>query len=102
MIAKTFGDLLGNHAGGEIACMYTGNVVRRLERLPGGNIRVIPGEGPALVVSPETPITFEPWVLDRGNLLFTHPEYPGQTLKICGELDTITYPDGTVDTIRAR
>ncbi len=56
----------------------------------------------------DTPITYEPWMMDRGSLLFASaavlnrevlPASLPDELKICGEGDSITFADGSSDTV---
>lgn len=101
MKVATFRDLMNNHFTAEIHCLYTGNLVRRLACHPDG-VRIIPTGHDAITVPYDTPITYEPWLMDRGNMNFAgdataDPKFAGKTLKICGEGDPITFQDGTVD-----
>ena len=99
VVVKTFGDLLKGHTRGEIHCLYTGEMVRQLSLDVRGNVVLNPMSGPTLVISPKTPLKFEPWVMDRGSLIFHHEDIPNQPLKLCGEGDTIRYEDGTESSI---
>jgi hypothetical protein len=95
MIVRTLGDVLGSYNYAEVSCVYSGNVVRKLTRLTDGiEIDYITGK---VVVPAFTEFRFEPWVLDRGNMLFDIPGHPGA--KFCGEYDVITYPDGKRESV---
>lgn len=89
---KTFADLI-SRGNGSIACLYTGNVVRQLTLQDNGIVHVVAGDGTSFDIPSDTPILYQPWVMDRGNLLFEIPEVYGQ-LKICGEADILTTEDG--------
>jgi hypothetical protein len=109
MKVTTFRELMNGHATAEIRCLYTGNLVRKLSLTTGAvsgtvYVEIDPVVGPRCRVPDVTPITYTPWVLDRGNMNFPGdatgvPEYADKTLKICGEGDPITYGDGTAATV---
>jgi hypothetical protein len=99
MNVKTVGDLLNGHEHADIRCLYSHNVVRRLSLDPHKNIVLDALQGPTLVIPPTTELLFEPWEMDRGSILFYHNDFPGKALKLCGEMDTIHYDDGTQDSI---
>ncbi len=95
-MSKTFADLMGGHKTAEIFCLYTGKLARRLT-VDGDTVSL-----DALTVTVDVPLTtvihFEPWVFDRGNMLFylDTPGMPsGDPLKLCGESDLIRFADGT-------
>ena len=92
---KTFADLMNGHHGAEIRCLYSGRLVRRLT--VKGDGLTFDAMSVAIDIPLDTPITFEPWVFDRGSLLFSVPNMPdGLTVaKLCGEHDPITFDDGT-------
>ena len=69
-----------------VTCLYTGNHVRTISKVGKNMVVIHPAEGDAIVVSGETPVTHEPWVFDRGNLVFKHD---GETLKLCGVGDVM-------------
>lgn len=95
MIVRNVGDVLGKYNTAEVSCVYTGNVVRKLTRLTDGiEIDYIEGN---VVVPAHTEFRFEPWVMDRGNMLFDIPGHP--CAKFCGEFDVITYPDGKKESV---
>lgn len=100
MRVKTFGDLFRNTTArtAEIRCLYSGQTVRRLTRGQGWTV-VDAMSGPVLIVPDSTPIAYEPWLMDRGSLLFRHGSMEGQNLKLCGEGDSIVFGDGTEETI---
>jgi hypothetical protein len=99
----SFRDLMNNNSHAEIRCQRYGVVVRRLSVMED-MVHIDPMVGPAtigrLIIKThlDTPITYEPWFLDRGNLCFSHPDFPGGA-KICTELDTIQYGDSDLYTI---
>jgi hypothetical protein len=68
-----------------------------------GVIKVVHIEsGPDAVDVPiNTPVYYEAWALDRGNLLFYTGDDAGagEEMKLCTEADEIRYPDGTVDSV---
>lgn len=99
MKVKTFGDILKGHQTAQVSCLYKGHVVRKLSR-GDGCVIVDPMIGLHIHVPDETPLKFEPWMMDRGNLTFRHDDMPGQDLKFCGEADKIVFEDGTTDDIR--
>ncbi len=100
MLVKKLGDFLGAKDSATIACLYTGKVVRILTKRPDGNIILDPTEGESLVLSSDTDLIFEPWVMDRGSILFRCPQFGETLLKLCGEEDTLSFPDGTKHAIR--
>lgn len=93
---KTFADLMHGHDSAEILCPMQGTIVRKLARV-GKNDLKIDALTEVVTVPLNWPIRYEPWVLDRGNLLFDLPQRPN--CKICTEMDTIKFPDGTSYTI---
>jgi hypothetical protein len=96
MICLNVGDVLGTYNYAEISCAYSGNVVRKLTRLTDGiEIDYITGK---VVVPAFTELRYEPWVLDRGSMLFDIEGHPGA--KFCGEFDVIHYPDGKQETVQ--
>lgn len=103
MRVKTIRDVMAGHRSAEIRCLYTGNVVRRLEA--GNKFVLIDAMEPPIVRVPlDTPVRHEPWVFDRGNVLFAgdatgRPEFAGRELKLCGVHDPIRFEDGTTDYI---
>jgi hypothetical protein len=101
MKVRTFNDLLEGHETAEICCLYTGQMVRKLSRGPGGSIVLDPMVGDVLTVPGGTVIKYEPWAMDRGSLIFFHDvdPYRGQPLKLCGEGDPIRFDDGTEDRV---
>lgn len=107
MKVTSFRELMNGHAEAEIFCIYSGKLVRKLRLVAAGeNVHVLINAmaGPIVEVPELTPIDYEPWVFDRGNMTFSGdatrlPEFAGKTLKICGEEDRIVYGDGTKATI---
>lgn len=91
---KTFRDVMNGHPTAEIKNLLNGQVVRRL-KVVGDTVEI-----DALTVtgtaSLDDKLTFKPWVLDRGNILFDSPLVPaGQQAKLCTQFDPINYPDGS-------
>lgn len=94
LITTSFKDLMNGHPSAQIHCAMTGTLVRTLTKMVEQGIpmvHIVAGDGTELMVDMETPIHYEPWCFDRGSLDFN---YQGQSLKICTELDTITFPNG--------
>lgn len=83
-------DLMGDHTSAEIRCMYRGEVVRRLT--VNGNVLHLDAITESLDLPLDTELKLEPWVFDRGSIVFDHPR---GRLKFCGEMDPITFEDGT-------
>ena len=85
MANKTIRDLLGGAARAEIINLLGGNVVRILTVM--GDQVEIDAISQKVVVPLDTEITFKPWFMDRGNLLFSCPGV-GQA-KFCTEADIL-------------
>jgi hypothetical protein len=94
--AACVGDVLGSYDSAEILCLYQRTVARRLKRLPEGKVEV-DAITVKVVVDATTPLNYQPWVFDRGSLLFDLPDHPGA--KFCGEADIVRYPDDTTDSV---
>lgn len=88
----TFQDLLGDYDRCEIINPIGGNVVRIVKR--EGDKAVIDAITVTVTVPLNTELRYEPWVFDRGNLLFSCPGY-GHRAKFCTEGDIVRYEDGT-------
>lgn len=88
---KTFRELMGGHKSCEIRCAYTGYLARKLT--VNGDMVHLDAITESIDVPLDTEITYKPWVMDRGELMFTLPHVP-HPLKVCGEFDLITYEDG--------
>ncbi len=97
MKVRTFADLMGKHQTAEIFCGVRGELVRRL-KVEGDRVVIDAMQPPIVSVPLRAQITYQPWFMDRGSLLFTCKELNGKG-KICTEGDTIRYPDGTEYTI---
>lgn len=98
----------------EIYCLYSEKLVRVLTVAPDGQtVEIDAQDGRTVVTVPmTTPIRYEPWTMDRGNMLFpaaaviSPPSQiaellandPQQVLKICGEGDRIVYASGETAT----
>jgi len=92
MIVKNFRDLMV-HGACTIQCLYSGETVRTLTPRGDDDCLLVAGDGTAITIPLDTEITFEPWVFDRGNLIFSLPAEG--TLKICGESDWLTAGEET-------
>jgi len=97
MKVATFRDLMAGRKQAEITCLYSGKVVRKLIVM-GDHVEINAMAPPLVWVPLDTPIRYEPWVFDRGSLLFDgdatgEARFLGATLKICGEGDIIIYQD---------
>jgi hypothetical protein len=91
----SFRDLMGGYESAQIKCLMQRRTVRTLQvKMVGDNEVVeidpnIPGDRTyhdLMTVSLDTIISYQPWDMDRGSLIFGG-------YKICTELDTILYPD---------
>jgi len=84
------------HGAAEIICPIRWEVVRRLTLLSDGRVGV-DALTDSVIVPLSTPITYEPWVFDRGSLMFAVPPevVPGGQAKLCTEADIVQYPDGS-------
>jgi hypothetical protein len=94
---QTIGELLDKSDRIEILNLFTDGTVRRLQKM--GNSVLIDALTESVIVPADTVILYEPWVLDRGSLLFSTPEI--QHAKLCTEFDVILYPDGSRNDIGA-
>lgn len=92
MKVATFRDVMGGHGKAEIVCAVTGNVVRTLT-VKDGMVHLACPNGDSIDVPEATPVVYQPWVFDRGSLIFGHG------LKLATEMDKVRYPDGTEDTL---
>ena len=95
----TFASLMNGHTSAEIRCPFRGEVVRRLT--VKGDMVEVDAMTIKVDVRLETIITYEPWCMDRGSLLFYSPNLPQHVpvAKLCTELDVIKFEDGTERTI---
>jgi hypothetical protein len=94
----TLADILKGHTAAEILCAYTHAVVRRLVvNVDVGIVDMDAGEGHQVGIPLDTEITYEPWFMDRGSLLFANPIFGAQPAvwKLCTEHDVIRFDDGT-------
>lgn len=91
---KTLRDLMGNATEAIILCLYSGTMVRRLT-VKGDNLH-IDAITDDVEVPLDTPIIYEPWVLDRGNMLLDSPK---GRIKLCTEADILQLPGGTMKSI---
>lgn len=89
----TFRTLLNGHDTAEIICPIKKEVVRTLRRIGFTSVQIECADGTKTYVQLETPIRYEPWVFDRGNLLFNCPLT--RNAKLCTEMDIIKFKDGT-------
>lgn len=116
MKVTNFAQLMSGEPRAEIRCLYTGKLVRVLTVSPDSRTVEIDAQdgGRTVVTVPiTTPITYEPWAMDRGNMLFPAAAVidpppaiadlvandPRQVLKICGEGDPIAYASGETATV---
>lgn len=97
--SSTFRSLLNGNHRAEIVCPFKKKVVRKLATFFNDMVAIDGLEGPVALVSLDTPISYEPWFMDRGSLLFNDPKLG--TLKLCTESDLIRYPDGSEEWIEA-
>lgn len=96
----TLRELFENRSG-RIRCLYKGHTVRTLV-FQGDlvdidtSIRAEDGtlldQGPTVGVSADTVLTFEPWTMDRGSVLFMYGKLEA---KLCTEGDYIDFDDGS-------
>jgi len=96
MKVRNFADLMAGHKTAEILCAVKLAVVRRL-KVSGNMVRIDACDGPMIQVPLDTPISYEPWFMDRGSLLFDCQEVP--SAKICTEADLIRFPDGSEEPV---
>ena len=96
MRVQSFADLMNGHKSAEILNLLNNEVVRRLI-VVGDNVE-IDALSIKIKVPLNTTISYEPWMMDRGNMLFECKEIKGGA-KICTELDIIQFPDGTSESI---
>jgi len=83
----TFRTLMAGHKSCEIRCAYTGHLARKLT--VNGDTLHLDAITESIDVPLDTEITYKPWVMDRGELMFL------DKFKVCGEYDKITYDDGS-------
>ena len=96
--ALTFRDLMAGHPSAEIDCLVKNALARRLT-VEGDTVVVDALAGLKAVVTLDTDIRYEPWLMDRGSLLFSCPQLPDQDAKLCSEYDIVRYPDGTTASV---
>ena len=94
-----FSDLMRGNLTAEILCYRKGTVVRRLT--VNGDTVTVNALTQTTDVPLTTPITYEPWWMDRGSMLFLLPATSsivrGESTpfgKLCTEGDSIRFPDG--------
>ena len=83
----TIKDLMSGRTSAEIICRHKGGVVRRLTC--DGDSVTVDAITEKVTVPLDTPIVYEPWFMDRGNMLFNGD------MKLCTEADLIRFPDGS-------
>ncbi len=108
MKVESFKDLMNGHPSATISCLYSGKVVRRL-KVENDTLWIDPLEGPKVLVPLSAPVRYEPWVMDRGNMLFAPEDVieplslrlvPKETrFKLCGEGDYIEWSDGQFEVV---
>jgi hypothetical protein len=92
----TFSTLMNGRKSAEIFCLYTGKLARRLT--VKGDVIEIDAMTIKVEVRMTTPIVFNAWVFDRGDMTFYAPDLAppiGTVAKLCGEGDPIKFDDGT-------
>lgn len=82
---QDFADLFTHGDTATVHCAMSGTKVRTLTK-QGDNCHLIAGDGTELNIPLNTPVVYEPWVMDRGSLNFTLDNQP---LKLCTELDVL-------------
>lgn len=87
----TLKELMNGHLKAEILCLYRGEVVRRLT-VEGDTLKFDHLEG-TRDLALDTELMFEPWCMDRGNILFNLAGFG--MAKFCTEADVIRFEDGT-------
>jgi len=95
MKVASFRDVMAGHMTAEIVCLYKGEVMRTLT-VNGDMVHMACPNGDEVDVPLDTPVSYEPWFMDRGNMLF---EGLGTRLKLCTEADKVRYPDGSMDSV---
>lgn len=88
---RTIRDLLDGATRAEIVNLCGGNVVRVLRTLD--EYVAIDAGGDSVTVPLDTVLIYEPWLMDRGSVLFDSPR---GRLKLCTELDILRV-DGRPD-----
>lgn len=91
----TIGKLLGDHTSLKIMCPVKNAVVRRLNQRDGTFLN-LDALTDAIDVPCDTPLIYEPWCFDRGNIL---AKVGGRTIKVCTVGDILIFPDGTRRTV---
>lgn len=94
LYVENFADLMNGKLVAEIVCPVHNRVVRRLY-VNGDRIQIDFLLPPIVSTPMDTPILYEPWCMDRGNLWFPCIEAPDGRAKVCTEGDIIRYEDGT-------
>lgn len=102
MVRKTqkiavIGDLFKGASQGtllaEIVCPVQNATMRRLENHGDKVLLACPAEpGIWNEFDATTPIIYDPWVFDRGNILIDHPSRG--RIKLCTEMDILRFQDG--------
>lgn len=94
LIVESFRDLM-QHGACTIACLMSGQIVRTLT-VVGDNCHLVAGDGTELDIPLDTPVVYEPWMMDRGSMNFT---LGNSALKLCTELDVLTAESGEYSVI---
>jgi hypothetical protein len=81
---------MNGHGVAQIDCPIQNKPVRALTVV--GDSVEIDAMTHKLTVPLDTAIFYEPWVMDRGNMLFSNS---GRKWKICTEMDIIRFPDNS-------
>lgn len=90
MKVKILKDVMGGRKQAEILCAIKGNVVRTLT-VKDGMVHIACPNGDAVDMPEMTPVAYDPWFLDRGNLILNG------NLKLATEMDIVRYSDGVED-----
>ena len=89
----TLRDLLAKSLSAQIACAFTGQVVRHLT-LAGPFVDLRAADGTRVLISADEPLVYESWFMDRGSVL-VKSETRG-VIKLCTEFDLVKLDDGSV------
>jgi|TARA_R110000824_G_scaffold390511_1_gene586999 hypothetical protein len=93
MKISNFKDLMAGYKSAEIICPIKGKAMRELN-VDGDTVHIKAGPDKKDVPI-DTPVSYDSWLFDRGNLIFGKQN----EMKLCTEGDRIRYPDGTEDAV---
>lgn len=88
-----FRSVMNGQPTAEILSLLNGEVVRRLTVV--GDQLEMDAITDKIMVGLNDPLTFEPWFMDRGSILFDTTATPDGKAKLCTQYDTIRFPDGS-------